>query len=67
VTKDQYRKDGWPLCPRCDEDELMSLAVAFNGVTGEMRQPLPTDRMRCLRCNWTGVVPVRRADHPTSD
>jgi hypothetical protein len=20
-----YRKDGWPLCPRCDDDELAAI------------------------------------------
>ena len=45
-----YRDDGWPLCPQCGEDELMSGCV----------QPEPRDELRCLACGWSGVVPPAR-------
>jgi hypothetical protein len=36
------RADGWPLCPRCDEDELWSGAI-----------PATEDTIvSCLRCGW---------------
>lgn len=62
----EYRADGWPLCPRCGNDELAS----FNTVTNRrdasgkvighmMRKPQPTDWMRCYECQWEGIVPAR--------
>lgn len=60
----QYRKDGWPLCPQCGEDELASTHPVTNGarrdgtVVGHLvRQPKPTDPMRCYLCKWEGEVP----------
>ena len=49
-----YRKDGWPLCPQCGEDELMSLAAIAT-----MTKARPTDPMRCYVCHWSGEVPPR--------
>ena len=50
----QFRKDGWPLCPRCEEDELYSNAgMAYAG-----QGPRPTlaqdyfSGFGCYRCNW---------------
>jgi len=45
----EYRKDGWPFCPRCGEDELWSAKIPAQ----------PTDALSCYRCQWTGVVPKR--------
>ena len=38
----EYRKDGWPLCPICGEDELWCRDVPANilGIVG------------CLCCDW---------------
>lgn len=48
----EYRADGWPLCPQCEEDELYSL-LQWNG-DGE--RPLLADYiaagLRCYRCWW---------------
>lgn len=57
-----YRRDGWPLCPRCGEDELASdLMLGWNG-----DPPRPTLAecftwpFYCYRCQWRGrVVPSR--------
>lgn len=47
ATQD-YRGDGWPLCPSCGEDELMS---------GEI--PARADQvLQCLSCSWRGTVPL---------
>ena len=38
-----FRKDGWPLCPHCGEDELYSLQVptaTIDTIEG------------CYLCNW---------------
>lgn len=50
----EFRKDGWPLCPRCGEDELASRAhLNYFGV-GE--QPTIADGiasgMVCYKCGW---------------
>ena len=46
----EYRDDGWPLCPKCGDDELMSSELT----------PAPTDSMKCLACGWRGhVAPAR--------
>lgn len=46
----EYRKDGWPLCPRCGEDELASTLFPA--------QPKPIDPMKCLYCGWRGEIPA---------
>jgi hypothetical protein len=50
----EFRKDGWPLCPQCGEDELYSHAmIAFFG-TGEPPSvgECIAGGMRCYRCDW---------------
>ena len=62
----EYRRDGWPLCPRCGNDELASTHPITNkrdeygNVVGFLtRRPEPTDPMRCYVCGWEGEVPAR--------
>ena len=43
----RFRSDGWPLCPSCGADELMSAEIP----------PKRTDVLQCLACMWRGVVP----------
>ena len=38
------RPDGWPLCPKCGEDELYCL----------MEPACVCRDMRCYRCGWIG-------------
>lgn len=38
----EFRKDGWPLCPNCGEDELWS---------AEMKPTVETITS-CLKCHW---------------
>ena len=51
----EFRKDGWPLCPQCGEEELYSGAgMAYNG-QGE-RPTLAQDYFSgftCYKCNWS--------------
>jgi hypothetical protein len=50
-----WRADGlWPLCPRCESDELYSLVPPSISVKAE-----PTDRLRCYVCQWEGFVKPR--------
>lgn len=56
-----YRKDGWPLCPCCGEDELASFA-ALDAIA--LERPLSLDdyfngEFYCYRCLWTGRMPER--------
>src|SRR6266496_849093 len=44
----EYRADGWPLCPRCGDDELWSAALPAS-TTGDLS---------CYRCGWSGSVPL---------
>ena len=51
----EFRKDGWPLCPRCGEEELYSrVMIAW---MGEGERPTLEDclkgAMTCYRCNWS--------------
>lgn len=63
--KAAYRPDGWPLCPQCGDDELMSeltTVAATRTLEEKARQLLratPSDPMLCLSCLWRGFVPVR--------
>ena len=53
------RADGWPLCPRCQEDELYSLLM-WNG-QGE-RPPIQAwidAGTKCYRCGWEGKPDIR--------
>lgn len=52
----EYRKDGWPLCPRCGEDELAShLALLWDG-REEPHRPTVLECLRngfvCMACGW---------------
>lgn len=61
----EYRRDGWPFCPQCGEDELASQESPFTSASvhgARIRVPRPTDRMRCLVCSWSGAVPARQED-----
>jgi hypothetical protein len=49
----QYRADGWPLCPRCGDDELWS--PFFWDGTGP-QPPLHVyiaAGLSCYQCGWT--------------
>jgi hypothetical protein len=60
----EYRRDGWPLCPVCGDDELMSMVnPVTSGPTDplQVRKATATDPMTCLSCGWQGRVPARDA------
>lgn len=50
----EFRKDGWPLCPQCGEDELYSHLML--GWTDPDSKPTVQEcidtGMKCYRCSW---------------
>src|SRR5262249_23757670 len=61
------RQDGWPLCPRCGEDELWS-SFAWNG-DGE-RPPMQAwldAGLTCYQCGWSNIDPISRSVGPIAD
>jgi len=48
----ETRKDGWPLCPQCGEDELYSL-LHWDGLTERPPMQAWIDAgLRCYKCGW---------------
>jgi hypothetical protein len=49
-----HRLDGWPLCPRCNEDELWSeFTPGPPEYRGTLEQYLAAP-LHCYSCLWTG-------------
>lgn len=56
----EFRADGWPLCPRCGEDEVMShlalpAIMAYHDSHGQ-NPPLQdylNASLQCLYCGWS--------------
>lgn len=49
----EYRKDGWPLCPRCEEDELYSfLMLGWTKPEPPSVAECIATGMMCYRCSW---------------
>lgn len=49
----EYTKKGWPLCPRCEEDELYSFLML--GWTKDEPPSIAeciATGMNCYRCSW---------------
>jgi hypothetical protein len=45
------RKDGWPICPRCEEDELTSPFIPTTEAEKTMARYLAHE-LTCLRCGF---------------
>lgn len=46
----EFRRDGWPICPGCNDDELAALR-------GPLTTPrLPSQIDRCYRCGPVDVI-----------
>lgn len=56
----EFTPRGWPLCPKCEEDELYSYLML--GWTDPDRTPSVEEciagGMKCYRCGWE-LLPVR--------
>ncbi len=59
----EYRRDGWPLCPRCGDDELYSLVIMQNAgkVPGPTLDECFAGEFRCYYCNWQGKIEPQKA------
>jgi len=59
----EYRKDGWPLCPQCGEDELYSCAGLIKahdqGTASFTIEEAFAGEFVCYRCNWRGRIEPR--------
>lgn len=60
MSEQEFRADGWPLCPRCGEDELWS----HTGMEPPYAPNIPLEtyfesEFRCYRCNWSGRIANR--------
>jgi hypothetical protein len=54
-TIHEWRADGWPLCPRCGEDELYSLLHwDGKGQKPPMSEWLNAG-LRCYYCHWSDL------------
>ena len=47
----EFRKDGWPLCPRCEEDELWS-SIAISAQRAVTLEECWAGDFTCYYCNW---------------
>lgn len=55
-----YRADGWPLCPRCGEDELWSPLVWGGRGERPTVEAYLAAGVRCYRCGWESGEDVTR-------
>ena len=58
-TFTEFRKDGWPLCPQCGEDELYSVYLFMpHGIDRQAKgEQIELDELlrypfRCYYCGW---------------
>ena len=52
----EYRKDGWPLCPQCEEDELYSyLMLGWTKDEPPSIEDCIQAGMECYRCSWKSL------------
>ena len=52
-TYKEFREDGWPYCPQCEEDELYSyLMLGWTKDEPPSVQDCIDAGMQCYRCNW---------------
>jgi hypothetical protein len=58
----EFRKDGWPFCPVCEEDELYSVVMLAYDGKGEQPtlEECLANEMRCYRCNWSSEGQVKK-------
>ena len=48
----ETRKDGWPLCPRCGEDELWSPLIPDPLDSHPPIAAYIAAGLRCYKCGW---------------
>jgi hypothetical protein len=64
----EFRKDGWPFCPRCGEDELYSHKMLHWHGDGERPtiEECIKGGMTCYNCSWSSpkAAPEPVAESP---
>ncbi len=48
----EFRSDGWPLCPVCEEDELYSPLMWTEDLDRPTLSEFMDGPLHCLRCGW---------------
>lgn len=57
VVPTEFRKDGWPMCPICGEDELYTLAEAEDPLRSVLTKQAAIDSIcGCYRCGPLTIV-----------
>lgn len=52
----EFRKDGWPYCPNCEEDELYSyLMLGWTKSEPPSVQDCLDSGMECYACSWKSL------------
>jgi hypothetical protein len=55
-TYKEFRKDGWPCCPNCEEDELYShLMLGWTKDEPPSVKDCIDSGMKCYRCSWESL------------
>lgn len=48
----EYRKDGWPLCPKCGEDELVSALCILATSVPDRKPTIAECLSNGFHCGW---------------
>ena len=57
----EFRRDGWPFCPRCEDDELYSLLMLdYHGLPGQGEPPTLAECLAGPMCRPPTGDPPRR-------
>ena len=57
VKPTEFRKDGWPLCPLCGEDEVASPLMWTGDADRPTLEEFLASRLRCMWCGWDAEKP----------
>lgn len=52
----KLRKDGWPLCPKCGDDELASGVIIGSIEVGWDHEEVMAGTFFCYACRWEGHI-----------
>lgn len=55
IRTTDFRPDGWPLCPICGEDELMSSALDGTKLVVSL-EDCKEHEFSCFKCRWNGRI-----------
>lgn len=65
----EFRRDGWPFCPVCEEEELYSNRMLVWNGEGErptLKQCIESG-VRCYRCSWDSLQATASASALSQD